>query len=1739
MQILINPLNLSSESDGGFQWRSTSVDPQLTVAGAKSLAGHWVRLQVSIKTELQVITPTVIYENNGKGFSEASAHYLFADRNGDIDFSWRLSPDLIDLRVDPVALAIKFSIDGFSIKKTSRAAILYRSLQRVLAGRPGNTAKKFADALRVVRAIGLRATLRRIVAVSNEISRKPATQHNATPDGLARHRQEHPKRLNSLEQYVKNGFDRSASKVHKKPTYAAKSIKAIAPSDIPLKLVAFYLPQFHPFAENDLWWGKGFTEWTNVSKAQPQYLGHYQPRLPGELGFYDLRLTEVMRQQIDLAHHYGLTGFCFHHYWFGGTRLMERPVNQLLADSSLKIDFCLCWANENWTRRWDGAETDVLIAQKHSPEDDIAFFHDILPALKDVRYIKVDGKPFLIVYRIDLLPEPASTVKRWRECARQAGLEGLYLVAARTYQIGDPTVHGFDAMVEFPPHQVHGLDVTHTKTIINPEFSGKVCDFKDFSERYAAIEESGFVNYKTVMPSWDNEARKPGKGYIFDGATPDLYAKWLDSAIQIAAKNRQSEQFVFINAWNEWAEGAYLEPDRHWGYAYLQATADVLKTAAQRVRGTSVAVHSSTAALVHNTSEKLSKTGSQLENTELSAINLNKVIGGKPVSIEDAAPVQVISPAPSKNIGLTSTASGRVVLSKLARRIWSALPMSDVQKQAYKNHCFEKFPQLFGRLGFYHAWTNARQVALQDSLRPVCEPVDLLQPVYVSKLSAQPLASKPVKVICFYLPQFHAIRENDEWWGKGFTEWTNVRPAQAQFVGHYQPHVPDELGYYNLLDKSVQHKQIELAKLYGIEGFCFYFYWFAGHTLLETPVRSFLEDKTLELPFCLCWANENWSRRWDGLDKNILIEQKHSDEDDINFIRYISEYLKDGRYIKIDGKPLLVVYRPSLLPSPTETVKRWREWCSSNGVGEIFIAYTQSFEAVNPEDYGFDAAIEFPPNNSAPPLITDTVQPLASDFNSTVYDWSALAERSKQYKQVPYKLFRGVCPSWDNTARRKNNSTVFLNSTPEKYEQWLKNAISDTEANESNADKRLVFVNAWNEWAEGAHLEPDSRYGYAWLQATRNALEIRSVERQILLVTHDCLPHGAQFLTLEIGRQLARNGYAVAILALGDGGLYSEFAELGPCLKYEADNSSELESYLSGLRLAGYSQVITSTVVSGCVLPQLVAHGFNALCLIHELPGIITSMKQEANAKLVSTLAHKVVFPAEVVKDGYCNISPTQINKIVIRQQGLLRSNPFKGRNEKARMLLCKRFDLPENTHFVLAIGYLDHRKGPDLFVEIAGLALAKSSNTAFIWVGHGDSVMPPLVQARAIALGLGKRFILAGFDASPFVYYAGASVYALTSREDPFPNVVLEAAAVNVPVVAFQGITGAESFILRNGGRTAVSFDIADFADQIAFLLSHNKSPSTSHFSVELSFPRYVLDLMYQLNGSPRVSVVVPNYNYGHLIERRLDSIRSQTYPVYELIILDDNSSDDSVSRIEAYCKFHALEYQLVVNSENSGSVFRQWVMGCQIATGDVVWIAEADDSCSKDFLSKIVPSFVNSEVVISYSQSQQMDMLGAITDDSYLAYTGSVSQRWTQSFCVDGFVEIRDGLSVKNTIPNVSAALMLRSALLDTFTELGEKLYEFKVAGDWLVYLHLLKKGGANFCAESLNQHCRHQGSVTSALQLQRHLAEVVEVQKQAAALVELPDAIALNASDYVELLRKQFGLVTLPSALLASDA
>lgn len=368
----------------------------------------------------------------------------------------------------------------------------------------------------------------------------------------------------------------------------------------------------------------------------------------------------------------------------------------------------------------------------------------------------------------------------------------------------------------------------------------------------------------------------------------------------------------------------------------------------------------------------------------------------------------------------------------------------------------------------------------------------VLPPPPFRKSSREPW---PVRLLAFYLPQFHAIAENDRWWGKGFTEWDNVRQGEPLFDGHEQPHTPSELGYYDLTDISVLDRQARLARAYGLEGFCFYHYWFDGRRLLEKPVDLLLRHPEIELPFCLCWANENWTRRWDGGEQEILIRQNYSAEFNEQFALDLLPYLGDQRYIRVNGKPLILVYRADIIPDLYSTVMSWRAIWQKNGVGEVYLVCVESFTTRIPSEDGFDAACEFFPHQiDFSQLLPASPVSCLKDQAVKMADYQKMVEVIEARAAPSYRRFRGVIPSWDNSARRrKGGATLFVNETPARYEQWLTNSIRKTLI-EQEGDERLVFINAWNEWGEGCHLEPDTRHGRAWLEATlraqRSALDV-------------------------------------------------------------------------------------------------------------------------------------------------------------------------------------------------------------------------------------------------------------------------------------------------------------------------------------------------------------------------------------------------------------------------------------------------------------------------------------------------------------------------------------------------------------------------------------------------------------------------------------------------------------------------
>lgn len=351
------------------------------------------------------------------------------------------------------------------------------------------------------------------------------------------------------------------------------------------RLVALYLPQFHPIPENDVAWGKGFTEWTNVAGARARFVGHQQPILPADLGFYDLRVEETIYDQIELAKKNGIYGFCFYYYWFSGKRLLNKPLDIFLKHKEWDFNFMISWANENWTKRWDGLDNDVIVAQQYLKNDPLNFIQDVEDILLDPRYIKENGKPVLIVYRGSQLKDPTQYIKVWRSYFKDKHDQQLHIVSVLGFEATDPRAFGFDAGMEFEPLTIAKRMDFNAEIPLPPQvhdrlldgnFTGGVMDYRQAALNYDGTPAFDFPTHKSIMPSWDNDARKKGNGpTVVFGSNPDIYAHWLENLIRNETKHTQSP-LLFINAWNEWAEGAVLEPTQHLGHGYLNRTSEVL-----------------------------------------------------------------------------------------------------------------------------------------------------------------------------------------------------------------------------------------------------------------------------------------------------------------------------------------------------------------------------------------------------------------------------------------------------------------------------------------------------------------------------------------------------------------------------------------------------------------------------------------------------------------------------------------------------------------------------------------------------------------------------------------------------------------------------------------------------------------------------------------------------------------------------------------------------------------------------------------------------------------------------------------------------------------------------------------------------------------------------------------------------------------------------------------------------------
>ncbi len=997
-------------------------------------------------------------------------------------------------------------------------------------------------------------------------------------------------------------------------------------------------------------------------------------------------------------------------------------------------------------------------------------------------------------------------------------------------------------------------------------------------------------------------------------------------------------------------------------------------------------------------------------------------------------------------------------------------------------------------------------------------------------------SARRARLLAFYLPQFHRVAENDAWWGKGFTDWTNLSRAMPRFVGHVQPRIPRDLGHYSLDDPTTLRRQVEMAKAAGLSGFVFYYYWFNRHRLLEKPLEQFLADSSLDISFCAMWANENWTRRWDGMEREVLIAQEYREEDDEALLASFARLFADPRYIRIETRPLLMIYRAGLIPDALARIRKWRILFERNHGERPLLVMAQSMgDDYDPTPYGLDGAVEFPPHklSQATSRINDTLDLLDPDFSATVHDYQALAETSLALPVPDYPLIKTIVPGWDNDPRREGKGLALHNVTPAKYQAWLERLIAYT-ADHPFYGQKLICVNAWNEWAEGAFLEPDVHAGAAFLNATARAVcerEAGDLTAGILLVGHDAQAHGAQLLLLHIARQLKRQwGIKIHLLLLGVGPLLGRYYEVADVTV--AYDKTLIGHHINQYRMMGIRHAIVNSAASARVVPWAEARNIESVLLIHELPQLLKEYNLEIQARLGGAAARRLIFSSAYAADKFrAAVGLDGGNETVLPQGNYQRI----GFDPLARARIRAGLGLADSDFLILGAGFGHIRKGFDLFLQLARRLGARRADVHFLWAGDIESKLKTYLEPEMAALARAGRFTHIPFTEQVGGYFSAADVLALTSREDPMPTVVMEALACGMPCTAF-GESGGVPELLGavGGGYVARAGDLDDYQAGLEALLDHDQlkalRPRLMHVAERrFDFAVYVDELLrLAAPGLCRISAVVLNYNYAAHLPERLESIFAQTYPIQEIILLDDASTDDSLATAEAVAARAEREVKILANRRNSGSVFAQWRRAAMAARGDYIWLCEADDAAHPTLLARLVEAMERAgDALCAFSDSRAVDAAGRELMPSYQSYYFQSGIRdLAASASWEAFAFAEKFLAVRNLIPNVSAMLWRREALLKALAGVPD-LEEWKLAGDWRLYLAALtgQEGRVAYEAAPLNTHRRHEAGVTARLDPAAHLAEIARLHAIAATALGLDEAAQAAQGAYRAELKAQF--------------
>jgi glycosyltransferase involved in cell wall biosynthesis len=827
---------------------------------------------------------------------------------------------------------------------------------------------------------------------------------------------------------------------------------------------------------------------------------------------------------------------------------------------------------------------------------------------------------------------------------------------------------------------------------------------------------------------------------------------------------------------------------------------------------------------------------------------------------------------------------------------------------------------------------------------------------------------------------------------------------------------------------------------------------------------------------------------------------------------------KDSRYIRINNRPLLMIYRAALIPDAAPRIAAWREMFRGQGE-EPIIVMAQSLADHDPRPYGLDGAVEFPPHKISDevPRINGKLDLFDPEFSAAVFDYEAIAAASLAQPAPQYPLIKTIAPGWDNDPRREGKGLVLHDATPAKYQAWLEGLVKQAGENDFWGEQ-IVCVNAWNEWAEGAFLEPDIHFGAAFLNATARAICETPSEKKagLLLVGHDAQPHGAQMLLLNLARHYGRVwGFDVHILLLGAGPLVTDYQREGRVTL--SNDKATIANAIAGYAALGIRTALVNSAAAARLVPALAGHGLAVTLLIHEMPRLLAEYNLQVQARLGALAARHVVFSSRFARDSFTESLRISLPQALILPQGNYQNVAF---SAEARAAVRRRLGVAASGFLILGAGFGDLRKGFDLFVQIARKLLAAREDVHVLWVGDIQPALKTYLGAAIEAASATGRFHHVGFSPDIAPYFSAADVFALTSREDPYPTVALEALAAGAPVVAFDESGGIPELIrAHKAGAVARADDADDFRRKILVLLNRERLNTGRGRLVALgetfSQPRYAENLICSAQPALHtVSACLVNYNYARYLRPRLASVFEQTYPVREVLFFDDASTDDSVVLAKDIAAAAGRDISVLASAKNAGSAFAQWRRAAETAVGDYVWIAEADDACDPQFLSRIIEGMAAADdAILGFSDSRIIDGAGKMMSPGYQAgdLTAGV---WSARKFAGKF------LAEQNLIFNVSAVVWRRDALRAALERCGAELADWRIAGDWRLYVELLTSGNGQvvYVAAPLSSHRRHAQSVTETLEPARHLDEIRRMQEIAAGRLGLGAAQRARQAAYL---------------------